>query len=88
LIPRPLKEKSLENRNSLTQRRRGAKVANQKREFLLSDLCGLAALREGFSFSRLFSKAERAKKNKRDTGKDVGPAKCDKRSRKAAGLEV
>ena len=40
-------KKSLENRNSLTQRR---KVAKQTKEFWLSDLCALAPLRDGFSF--------------------------------------
>jgi hypothetical protein len=44
-------KKSLENRNSLTQRR---KVAKQTKEFWLSDLCALAPLRDGFSFFHSF----------------------------------
>ena len=43
--------KSLENRNSLTRRR---KVAKQTKEFLLSDLSALAPLRDGFSFFHSF----------------------------------
>src|SRR5215472_16866067 len=41
---------SLENRNSLTQRRKVAKVAEQTKEFLLSDLCAFAPWRDAFSF--------------------------------------
>jgi len=44
-------KKSLENQNSLTQRR---KVAKQTKEFLLSDLSALAPLRDGFSFFHSF----------------------------------
>src|SRR5215470_7329708 len=41
-------EKSLEKRNSLTQRRRVASSQSKTKEFLLSALRGLAPLREGF----------------------------------------
>jgi len=46
-------KKSLENRNSLTQRR---KVAKQTKEFWLSDFCALAPLRDGFSFFHSFAR--------------------------------
>jgi len=45
-------KKSLENRNSLTQRR---KVAKQTKEFWLSDLCAFAPLRDDFSFFHSFA---------------------------------
>ncbi len=51
-------KKSLKNQNSLTQRREVAKVAKQTKEFLLSDLCALAPLREAVHFFTASHQAE------------------------------
>jgi len=57
-------KKSLENR---TVSRKGAKVAKQTKEFLLSDLCGLAALREGFQFFKVLLEGGEGKKKTSET---------------------
>ncbi|HTG59596.1 MAG TPA: hypothetical protein VMG63_09340, partial [Terriglobia bacterium] len=62
---RPLRcEEIVGKPNSLTQRRQGRKA---NKGVLLSDLCGLAALREGFQFFKVLLEGGEGKKKTSET---------------------